>query len=146
MKRRQLLIVVLGLGFLIVITTIGTSLESLLPHHPTAPVQVAQAGPYEVTLRVDPNPPPTSQPAHLSLQIVKKAAGQLVSNAHVTLSSSMTTMDMGTEAITAQQQSPGIYQAQAHLGMSGTWEVRVHISSPGAPDASTTFDITASSP
>lgn len=145
MKRRRLLILALGLGFLIAITTIGTSLESLIPRHPTAPVQVSQAGPYEVTLQVDPNPPQPAQPAHLSFQIVKKATSQLVSDAHVTLSSSMTTMDMGTEEITARPRSPGIYQAQAHLSMSGSWEIRVRVSVPGTPDASTTFDITASS-
>lgn len=143
MKRRRLLIVALGLGFLLVITAIGTSLESLIPRHPTAPVQVSQAGPYEVTLQVDPNPPPIAQPAHLSFQIVKKATGQLVSNAQVTLSSSMLTMDMGTEEIVAHPQSPGIYQAQAHFSMSGSWEVRIRIVAPGAPATSTTFDITA---
>ncbi|GHO86655.1 FixH family protein [Dictyobacter formicarum] len=142
MKRRQLLIVVLGLGFLVVITTLGTSLESLIPRHPTAPVQVSQAGPYEVTLQVDPNPPPTDQPAHLSFQIVKKATGQLVSNASVTLSNSMTTMDMGTEEIAVRPQSPGIYQAQAHFSMSGSWEIRIRIAAPGVPPASTTFTIT----
>ncbi|GCE19032.1 FixH family protein [Dictyobacter kobayashii] len=143
MKRRQLLIVVLGISLLILITFVGTSLESLIPHRPTAPVQVSQAGPYEVTLQVDPNPPPTSQPANLSFQIVKKETGQLLSNAQVTLSSSMLTMDMGTEEIVARAQSPGLYRAQAHFSMSGSWEIRIRISAPGTQPASTTFDITA---
>ncbi|GER88035.1 hypothetical protein KDW_21970 [Dictyobacter vulcani] len=143
MKRRKLLIVVLGIGFLILITFLGTSLESLIPHPPTAAVQVEQAGPYQVTLQVSPNPPSVTNPANLSLQVVKKASGQLVSNARVTLSSAMQTMDMGTEELVAQPQSPGNYHAQAHFSMSGPWQLRVQISETGTPAASTTFDVTA---
>ncbi|GCE26711.1 hypothetical protein KDA_21950 [Dictyobacter alpinus] len=133
---------ILGIGFLIVVTFLGTSLEALIPRKPTAPVQVAQAGPYQVTLQVSPNPPSINQPANLSLQIVKKASGQLVSNARVILASSMQSMDMGTEEIVARSQSPGLYQAQAHLSMGGSWQLHVQITVPGSPAATTNFDIT----
>src|SRR5882762_10475745 len=74
MRQRQLLIFVLGFGSLIAITLIGTSIESIVAFlHPTNPIQKAQAGPYQVTLQVTPNPPATTRPADLTLQIVQSA-------------------------------------------------------------------------
>ncbi len=56
MIRRKLLILFLGLGPLIGITFIGTSLKSIIAFlHPTNSIQQAQAGPYQVTLQVNPN-------------------------------------------------------------------------------------------
>lgn len=143
MKRRRLLIVVIGIGLLILITSIGTSLEALLPQKPSAAVQIAQAGPYQITLNVSPNPPDTSKPAMLSFQIVQTSTQQLVSGAHVTLAISMLTMDMGTEALTAQAKSPGIYEAQAQFPMSGSWEIHIAISKTGIKTASASFDVTS---
>jgi hypothetical protein len=143
MKRRQLLILVLGIGLLLLVTTIATSLDSFIPHQPTAAVQIAHAGPYEITLNVNPNPPGANQPATLSFQIVQTNTHQLVSGAHVALAISMLTMDMGTEALTAQAKSPGIYEAQTQFPMGGTWEVHLNISKTGSKTASTSFDITS---
>jgi YtkA-like len=141
MKRRRLLIVVLGIGLLILVTTIGTSLESFLPHPPTSAVQIAKADPYQITLNITPNPPGTAKPATLSFQIVQTSTQQLVSKAHVALAISMLTMDMGTEALSAQEKSPGIYEAQAQFPMSGTWEVHISISKAGAKTVSASFDV-----
>ena len=141
--RRNLLIVALGITFLIVMTVIGTLLDTIVPRRPSAPVQTAQAGPYQVTLQVSPNPPPSNQAANVSLQIVQSKSQQLVTNAHVTLENSMETMDMGTDHLVAQMQSPGIYQAQIHLPMSGAWSIRVNITQPGQAPQSTTFEVTA---
>lgn len=142
--RRRLLIVALGITFLIVMTAIGTMLDTIVPRRATAPVQTAQAGPYQVTLQISPNPPPINQPASISLQIVQSKSQQLITNADVTLDNTMETMEeMGTDHLTARPQSPGIYQAQVHLTMSGAWAVRVNITQPGQPTASTTFEITA---
>jgi YtkA-like len=141
--RRNLLIVALGITFLIAMTVIGTLLDTIVPRRPSAPVQTAQAGPYQITLQVSPNPPPADQPANVSLQIVQSESQQLVTDAHVTLEDSMETMDMGTDHLTAQMQSPGIYQAQIHLLMSGPWAIHVSITQPGQPTQSTTFEVTA---
>lgn len=142
--RRRLLIVALGITFLIVMTAIGTLLDTIVPRRATAPVQTAQAGPYQVTLQISPNPPRINQPASVSLQIVRSEGQQLVTNAHVTLENTMETMEeMGTDHLTAQTQSPGTYQAQVHLTMSGAWAIRVNITQPGQSTASTTFEITA---
>lgn len=143
MKRRKLLILVLGIGLLVLVTTIATSLDSFFPSKPTAAVQIVHAGPYEITLNVNPNPPGATQPATLSLQIAQTDTHQLVSGAHVALSISMLTMDMGTEALTAQAKSPGIYEAQAQFPMGGTWEVHFSISKTGYKTASASFDVTS---
>ncbi len=142
--RRRLLIVALGITFLVVMTAIGTLLDTIVPRRPSAPVQTAQAGPYQVTLQISPNPPLINQPASVSLQIVRSKSQQRVTDAHVTLENTMETMEeMGTDHLTAQPQSPGTYQAQVHLTMSGAWAIRVNITQPGQPPASTTFEITA---
>ncbi|GAC1471453.1 MAG: hypothetical protein PVSMB5_20090 [Ktedonobacteraceae bacterium] len=141
--RRNLLIVALGITFLIVMTAIGTLLDTIVPRRATAPVQTAQAGPYQVTMQLSPNPPLTNQPANVSLHIVQSKSQQLVTNARVTLDNSMETMDMGTDHLTVHIQSAGTYEAQVHLPMSGAWTIHVTITQPGQPTASITFEVTA---
>src|SRR2546429_322176 len=100
MRRRQLLILVLGFASLIAITFIGTSIESIVAFlHPTNSIQKAQAGPYQVTLQVTPNPPSITRPVHLTLQIVRSSTQQLLTNAHVSVESNMEAMDMGTDRV-----------------------------------------------
>jgi hypothetical protein len=141
--RRRLLIIVLGIGFLIFMAWIGTSLTEVLPQHPTAAVQTAQAGPYQLTVRVDPNPPPITRPASLSIQVVRSASQQLVTNERVTIESTMITMDMGTDQASAIVQNNGLYLAHVQFSMSGPWQVRVLVAQPGARTESATFQITA---
>ncbi|HLI88779.1 MAG TPA: FixH family protein [Ktedonobacteraceae bacterium] len=139
--RRRLVIIVLGIGFLIFMAWLGTSLTEVLPHQPTAAVQTAQAGPYQLTIRVDPNPPPITRPASLSIQVVSSASQQLVTNARVTVESTMTTMDMGTDQTSAIVQNNGLYLAHVQFSMSGPWQVRILVAQPGAHIESATFEI-----
>ncbi len=141
--RRKLLILALGVLFLILLSWLGTTLTEILPARPSAQVQTVSAGPYQITLQVDPNPPPPSKPATLILQIVHSSTQQLVTNARVTIESSMETMDMGTDVINAQSQSNGMYHAPVQFGMDGTWQVRVLVTVPGAQTESATFEIVA---
>ena len=142
MIRRKLLILFLGLGSLIAITFIGTGLESIIAIlHPTNSIQQAQAGPYQVTLQVNPNPPSTTGPADLTLQIVHSATQQLVTNAHISLENNMESMDMGTDRVNASQQSNGTYLAHTQFSMSGIWQVRVAIAIPGQQTERTVFEI-----
>ncbi|HEY4033785.1 MAG TPA: FixH family protein [Ktedonobacteraceae bacterium] len=144
MRRRQLLILVLGLGSLIAITFVGTSIESIVAFlHPTNAIQQAQAGPYQITLQVIPNPPATTGPTNLMLQIVHSATQQLFTNAHVSVESDMESMDMDTGRINASQQSAGTYLARVQFAMSGIWQVKVVITIPGKPTESATFEIAA---
>ena len=142
--KRRLLAIALGITFLILMTWIGTIITTIvLPRRVTAQVQTAQAGPYQVTLQVNPNPPPITQPATLSLQIRENNSKRPVSSARVTLESNMVTMDMGTAQIEAKSQHDGTYLASVQFSMSGPWQVQVLISMPGESQTfSTTFDVT----
>jgi hypothetical protein len=140
--KRGLLVIALGIAFLILMTWIGTLLDSVVPHTVTAKVQTNQTGPYHVTLRVSPNPPMTSHPATLSIQVVSRSSQQPIKNAHVTLISNMQTMDMGLDQADTRSQGNGIYLASVQFSMSGTWQVQVVISLPGVKQtASVSFEV-----
>jgi len=142
--KRGLLVIALGVAFLILITWIGTFLTSFIPYPATAQIQTKQAGPYHVTLHVDPNPPPITRSAMLSIQVLLNTSQQSVTNAHVTLESGMETMDMGTDHTEAQSQGNGIYLATVQFSMSGPWRVQVVISLPeGTKSFSAVFEVTA---
>jgi hypothetical protein len=141
--KRGLLAIALGIIFLILITWIGTLLTSIVPHRVTPQAQTAKAGPYQVTMQVSPNPPPITQPATLTIQVLLNTSKQPVTNAHITLASNMETMDMGTDNVEATSQGKGMYLATIHFTMSGLWQVQVSISSPGGTQPATTvFEIT----
>ena len=140
--KRGLLVIALGIAFLILMTWIGTLLDSLVPHTVTAQVQTAQAGPYHVTFQVNPNPPVAFHRATLSIQMVLSASQQPITNAHVTFRSNMETMDMEIDQINAQSQGNGIYLASVQFSMRGPWQVQVVISLPGAKQTvSATFGV-----
>jgi hypothetical protein len=142
--KRKLLILLLGVGCLIVITWVAAVVpDQITLKRPSASIQTAQAGPYQVTLQVAPNPPQTTSPATLSLQVVRQDTKQLVNNARITLASSMETMDMGTDYTTVQKQSDGSYQAHVQFVMSGPWQLHVSIAAPGASLQSVNFEVTA---
>ena len=141
--RRKLLVVGLGITFLIFMTWLGTIITTIVPHRPTAQVQTVQAGPYQVTLQVNPNPPLITQPARLSMQILLADSQQPVSNARVTLESNMETMDMGLDRATARYQSNGVYLAHVQFSMSGPWKIRVIVAPPGATPVDAVFEVTA---
>lgn len=142
--KRGLLAIALGIAFLILMIWIGTFLDSAIPHGVSAQVQTAQAGPYHVTLQVNPNPPLTTQAATLSIQVLLNASRQPVTNAHVTLLSNMQSMDMGIDQVEAPSQGNGMYLATVQFSMSGPWRVQVLISLPGeAQTASAVFEVTA---
>ncbi len=140
---RKLLILFFGVLFLILLSWLGTTLTEILPARPSEQVQTASAGPYQITMRVDPNPPPVARPATLTLQIVHNSTQQLVTNAHVTVENSMETMDMGTDVVNAQKQDNGIYVVPVHFMMDGMWRVRVVVAVVGVKIESATFEVVA---
>jgi hypothetical protein len=142
-RRRNISVILLGFGFLFVITLLGSNLESILPQHPTAANQIVQTGPYQITLLVSPNPPHTTDPANLTIQVVKKNTQQLVTNATIVLENNMQAMDMGTGRGQAKLQDDGSYLAQLQFTMSGRWQVRVLVTVPGEQMFSATFEVTA---
>jgi len=142
-RRRNVLVILLGVAGLFAITLIGSNLDSILPQHPTAANQTVQVGPYQITLLVSPNPPNTTDLANLTIQIVKPATEQLVTNATVLLDNSMETMDMGTGHAQAKLQNNGTYLAQLPFTMSGPWQVSVLITVPGSQTLTAHFDVMA---
>ena len=143
--KRKLLILALGITFLIGMAWAGTILTEIIPGRTTAQTQSAQAGPYKITLQVNPNPPSISRPATLTLQIVHSASQELVTTARVTVESNMESMDMGTDRADAHVQSNGLYSVPVQFAMSGTWQVQVLIAISGAQTESATFEVTAHS-
>ena len=142
--KRGLLAIGLGIVFLILITWIGTLLTSIIPRHPTAQLQTAQAGPYQVSLQVNPNPPLITQAATLSIQVLSNASKQPVTNAHVSLESNMEAMDMGIDQVAAQSQGNGTYVAKVQFSMSGPWKVQVVVALPEEKQMfNTAFEVTA---
>lgn len=141
--RRNLLIIIIGFGFLIFMAWAGGILSMIEPRQPSAAVQTAQAGPYQLTLQVTPNPPLLTRPATLLLQVVRPASQQFVAHAQVVIESSMDTMDMGTDRVNAQYQNNGLYLAHLQFTMSGPWSVRVLVTEPGSRTESATFEVTA---
>ena len=141
--RRSLLVVALGITFLILLTWLGTVITSIIPHRVTAQEQTASAGPYQVTLQVNPNPPLITRPATLSLQVLSNSSQQPVTNAHVMLEGTMVEMDMGVDRVEARAQGDGTYLANVQFSMSGYWKVHVTITTPGTTPASADFEVTA---
>jgi YtkA-like len=141
--RRKLLVLALGIVFLIIMAWLGTMLTEVIPRSPSAQVQTAQAGPYKITIQVDPNPPSTTKPTTLAVRVVHSDSQQLVTNAHVTVESSMETMDMGTDSADAHIQNNGTYSVPVQFSMSGSWQVRVLISVSGSKAESAVFEVTA---
>src|SRR5260370_31490516 len=107
--KRRLLAIALGITFLILMTWIGTIITSVVPHRVTAQVQTAQTGPYQVTLQANPNPPPITQPATLSIQILENNSKRPVSTAPATLESNMLTIDMAAGQVAANTPHDGTY-------------------------------------
>jgi len=141
--KRSLLVIAFGIIFLIVMTWMGTILVDAIPRPPTAQIQVAQAGPYQITLQVEPNPPPITESSTLSIQLSNKKTQQPVTNAHVSAEMVMETMDMRTDRVDAKTQSPGLYIIPIQFTMSGPWQVRIHVQVPGTTAQSTVFEVTA---
>src|SRR5947209_17757781 len=137
--RRSLLVIAVGITFLILITWLGSIITTIVPQRVTAQVQTAQAGPYHITMRTNPNPPRITQPATLSIQVLSTTSQQLVTNAQVTLESDMETMDMGIDRADAHSQGDGTYLANVQFSMSGPWQVRVTVAVPGVKPASALF-------
>ena len=140
--KRGLLVIALGIAFLILMIWIGTLLDSAVPPRVTAQIQTTQAGPYHLTFQVNPNPPVTSHSASLSIQVILSASQQPITNAHVTLTSNMETMDMGIDQVEAQSHGNGIYLASVQFSMSGPWHVQAMIALPGLKQTvNATFEI-----
>lgn len=141
--RRPLLIVILGVGLLVLVTALGTFVTNYMPAMSTPRVQSSQTGPYTVTLRVDPNPPPTDRPATFSVQIVRSASRDPLDGANVVLEGALEDMGLSTSSIPARPSGAGTYVARVPFSMGGSWQIQVSIALPGQSTLNAVFTVTA---
>lgn len=71
---------------------------------------------------------------------LKDHAGDPVTDATVTLSVNMTTMDMGVQHPPVKNNEDGTYSAEVKFTMAGPWRVSVQAKSPTSGEGSATFD------
>ncbi len=139
--KKPLLIVILGVTFLVLVTALGTFVTNYMPAMNTPRVQSSQAGPYTVTLRVDPNPPSTETPATFSVRILR--ARNPVDGARVVLEGALEDMGLSTSSIPARASGPGTYVARVPFSMGGSWQIQISIALPGQPTVNAVFTVTA---
>ncbi len=139
--RRKLLILAAGLFLLMAITwVVGYFGDYVIPRT-TPRTQTTLVGPDDVTLSVNPNPPPLDPPALLSIQVQNHNTHQPVSGLHVVIDGAMESMDMGTTEAVASAQSAGLYTARFPFAMSGPWQLQILLSSAGQPVLNAVFTI-----
>lgn len=112
----------------------------LFPPAPSAPRQVAIAGPYQVTMSADSGQLLVG--AHNSVSfVVRDRAGHAVNNAMIQIRADMTTMAMPVPPVTATPLGDGRYAARPLFSMAGPWRLTVTIADPGAPATHAAFDV-----
>ncbi|MBX5456887.1 MAG: FixH family protein [Thermogemmatispora sp.] len=141
--RRNLLVILLGLLFLALLTWLGGLVANLPAASSESGQQQVRAGPYEVTLQLNPDPPLSTQPATIVLRIAEAASGTLIKDAHVQVESTMPEMDMGLPTVSALPSSDGLYRARVQFVMAGLWQLHVTIQRAAHPDTSLLFQVTA---
>ncbi len=139
--KRGLLVIALGIALLVIVTGLGTFITNYMPAMNTPQAQTTQIGPYTVTLRVNPNPPSTSQPTTCTIQIQQSSA--LISGAQVTLEGTQADMGLSTSVVTASAQGTGLYVARVSFSMNGSWQIQVTITLPDKAALHAAFMVTA---
>ena len=143
-RRQTIFVILLGVFFFLVITLLISNITSFLPHRSLTVVnQLVQSGSYQVTLLVSAHLLRVTDPADLTVRIVKQNTHQLITNATVLLVNSMETMKMGTGQNQARLQNDGSYLAHLPFTMSGRWQVRVLFTVPGEQTFSAIFEVEA---
>lgn len=74
---------------------------------------------------------------------LKDAAGKPLTGAHVTLRTSMTSMDMGTATSSVKDTGDGRYTGEVAFTMAGPWRVAVRVERSGASAVIKNFDFKA---
>lgn len=141
--RRRAIFFSLGILLFLLLVGLGDAFAGFLPHT-TAPFtngRTQTAGSFQVMVQFTPNPPKYSFDPTTLVQITVTRAGQAVDDAHVQLSLSMVTMDMGANEAGAQGLGQGRYQARVAFVMPGAWQMKVTITPPGGASTSTTFAV-----
>lgn len=139
--KRGLIVIALGVGFLVLVTGLGTFITNYMPAMHTPASQTTQAGPYTITLRVEPNPPSTSRPTTCTIQVQQGSTP--IDGAQVTLEGEQADMGLSTSTITANPRGRGQYAARVSFSMNGSWQMQVTITLPGLAPLHAAFAVTA---
>lgn len=102
--------------------------------------QVASAGSYRVTLRLNSGQLTARGPNVISFAL-KDAAGHPIDGATLVVAPSMATMAMDAPAVAASARGGGFYEAHPVFAMAGEWRLRVTITPPGQPRQTATFPV-----
>ena len=124
--------VLMCVGLMNVFAGTLTPLPAQPPASPTTaqPVQSTiktTDGQFAVTLSVSPN---RFGPNTFTMRVADARSGRAVTQAGVSLYTTMLDMDMGTESINLQPDGKGNFSALGDLGMVGRWQVRVVVRTP----------------
>lgn len=106
---------------------------------PSGP-QEQKIGDMTLALSTVPTPPRVGENT-LRIRLTDEK-GQTITNARVSISSTMPMPGMSPVRAEAALSKEGFYEAKANLAMGGTWEVTVKATIPGKPEVKATFAVT----
>jgi copper transport protein len=84
-------------------------------------------GMFQVQFSVTPNKSGTNT---FTVHVTDASTGKSATNVSASLSTTMLTMDMGTNVLTLQSNGQGKYSAQGELAMDGQWEIHILLRTP----------------
>jgi hypothetical protein len=84
-------------------------------------------GMFQVQFSVSPDQSGTNT---FTVSVTNASSGKPASNVNARLSTTMLTMDMGTDELALQSNGQGKFSAQGELAMSGKWEIHVLLRTP----------------
>ena len=123
--------------FLLVWGHLGLS-ALVFPPAATAPQQVATAGGYQVTFTANSGQITTHGPNAIAFHL-RDATGHAITNATIHMQPVMTTMAMPSPAYIATSNAAGTAMLHPAFSMAGVWRLAITITTPGQPDAQTSF-------
>ena len=131
--RSKMLIGIAGLLLLLalLLAACGSSSQSVAQQTPTPTKQISARAQttdklYAVILTISPG----QLGANTFTVVVNNAANTPVTNARVSLETTMVEMYMGTDTVPLQSNGKGSYSGTGNLNMIGHWSIRVVIHAP----------------
>ena len=112
----------------------------LVPPAATATHQTVQAGPYQVTLRLD-SGQLTARGSNIISLVVTDRTGHAINGAQVRIAPAMTSMPMAAPTVVATTGGGGTYTAHPLFGMAGPWQLDISIATPGHPAQRVAFAV-----
>lgn len=107
---------------------------------PNEVILMAQAGPFDGTLTIAPNPPQVGR--HDVVITLDDAGGGPLEGAMVVVAPWMPAHGHGSNMVEAVEEAPGVYVAQdVWLNMPGIWDLHVNVEAEQAGDLVATVEV-----